>query len=188
MNIVLIYGTAAPAGRLAKAMRAVTERIWPADGAHATVIDLAEISLPFAGATPWDRLSDQVREAIETVVAANAVIIFSPVYRASAPGSLKNFLDLLPVEAFEAKPVAIVAMGATHHHFLAVEADLHPILSWFGAILLPSLYLSSASFEQGELTGNTADDLAAYTSSVLDAARRLHGLRFMPRPLAAAKP
>ena len=41
------------------------------------------------------------------------MLLASPVYRASFTGALKNLLDLTPVEALRAKPVGIVAMGAT---------------------------------------------------------------------------
>ena len=65
---------------------------------------------------------------------ADAVILASPVYRGSFTGALKNLLDHLPIEALTGKPVGIVAMGATNHHYLGVDWHLRDVLAWFGAI------------------------------------------------------
>ena len=55
---------------------------------------------------------------------ADAVLMASPVYRGSYTGALKNLLDLTPVDALRNKPVGIVAMGATLHHYLGVDGQL----------------------------------------------------------------
>ena len=57
-------------------------------------------------------------------LAAGAVLIGAPVYRASFPGVLKNLLDIAPVEALQNKPVGILAMGGSAHHYLAVDTQL----------------------------------------------------------------
>src|SRR6185369_4811522 len=94
---------------------------------------------------------------------AEAVVLATPVYRASLTGALKNALDLLPVEALRGKPVGIVAMGATLHHYLGAESHLRDVLAWFGAVTLPtSVYLSSAEFKDGVLQpagANALDEL-----------------------------
>ena len=61
---------------------------------------------------------------MEQIVGASAVLIAAPVYRASYPGVLKNLLDIAPVEALQGKPVGIVAMGGSAHHFLGVDWQL----------------------------------------------------------------
>ena len=77
-------------------------------------------------------------------------LLATPVYRGSFTGTLKNLLDHVPIEALRDKPVAIVAMGATAHHYLGAERHLRDVLSWFGALTLPTaVYLESADFEDG---------------------------------------
>ena len=49
------------------------------------------------------------------------IILASPVYRGSFTAALKNLLDHLPIEPLAAKPVGIVAMGATSHHYLGMD-------------------------------------------------------------------
>ena len=78
------------------------------------------------------------------------MLLATPVYRGSFTGTLKNLLDHVPIEALRDKPVAIVAMGATAHHYLGAERHLRDVLSWFGALTLPTaVYLESADFEDG---------------------------------------
>ena len=74
----------------------------------------------------------------------------TPVYRGSMTGTLKNLLDHVPVEALRDKPVAIVAMGASDHHYLGAERHLRDVLAFFGALVVPTAcYLSSRDFEDG---------------------------------------
>ena len=81
----------------------------------------------------------------------------SPVYRGSYTGALKNLLDLTPVDALRNKPVGIVAMGATLHHYLGVDGQLRAVLAWFGALVLPtSVYLESSHFKDGQLADSAA--------------------------------
>ena len=71
----------------------------------------------------------------------------APVYRASYPGVLKNLLDQTPPEGLQNKPVGIVAMGGSPHHFLGVDWQLREVLTWFGALVAPtSVYLTGNDF------------------------------------------
>ena len=84
------------------------------------------------------------------IAAAEAVLIGAPVYRASYPGVLKNLLDTTPVEALQAKPVGIVAMGGSPHHYLGVDWQLREVLTWFGALVAPtSVYITGGDFKDG---------------------------------------
>ncbi len=187
MKIDLIYGTATPPGRLAKAMAAFEAALDAVAGLETATVDLSAITLPPAGSVAPDDLPDEARAALESIAAADGVVVFSPVFRAAAPGVLKNLFDLLPIEALEAKPVGTVAMGASPHHFLAVDADLHPIVAWFGAITMAAgPYLTSRSFENGALTGEAEAALGDYARSFAEVVKRLQGIQLLPRPLAAA--
>jgi len=185
MKIALVYGAAAPAGRLMRSLEAF-EAALAGQSVETSVLDLSRLDMPWADGTPLESLAAPVREAIGAVAASDAVAVFSPVYRATAPGVLKNLFDLLPIEALEGKAVGIVSMGATPHHFLAVSQDLHPILSWFGAFSVPEgIYLTSRSFEDGALVESARGELVAYAGTLADTASRLSAMRIRPRPLAA---
>jgi NAD(P)H-dependent FMN reductase len=186
MKLSLIYGTAAPAGRLAAAMTSFKTAMEANGKASAVTLSLAATPLDWADGRPDEKLPTASRTMIEEISSSAGMVVFTPVYRAAAPGALKNMFDLLPVEALEAKPVGIVAMGATLHHFLGVDAGLHPVLAWFGAVVIPpGVYLTSASFEAGVVTKTAEEELAAYARTMVDFAGRLSGARIEPRPLAA---
>jgi NAD(P)H-dependent FMN reductase len=56
------------------------------------------------------------------------------------PGAPKNATDLTPFPALRGDtPVALLAVGGSHHHYLGAERHLRDVLSFFGAALvLPS--------------------------------------------------
>jgi len=115
------------------------------------------------------------------------VLLASPVYRGSFTGALKNLLDLTPLEALRAKPMGIVAMGATSHHYLGVDWQLRAVLAWFGALVVPtSVYLESGHFQDGRLVDAAAaaalTDLVRALVAMTGHARDQAG----PPPLSAA--
>ena len=114
---------------------------------------------------------------MERVTAADMFIIGTPIFRAAYTGALKNLLDLLPVEALRGKVCGLVGMGATDHHYLAVDTQLRPVLTWFGAHTVPtSVYLQSRHFSEGRLADPAAaDSLKALAAGVVAMQERLAG-------------
>ena len=184
-KIVAILGSVTPPGRLSAAVSGALERARAA-GHDTELFDLGQLKLGFADGRPIDQLDDDTPKLVTAVSGAEAVLLATPVYRATLTGALKNALDLLPVEALQGKPVAVVAMGATLHHYLGAESHLRDILAWFGAWQLPtSVYLSSGDFAEGTLTESAAASLDQVLSAlaVLADALLLPG----PAPLAAKR-
>jgi FMN reductase len=155
-----------------------------------TVVDLAATPVEICDGRPEAAYGDATRAAIRAVREASAVAIASPVYRASYPGVLKNFVDLLPVEALAGKPVGILAMGASAHHYLGVDTQLRAVLAWFGALVAPtSVYLTSGDFASGELTAAAAvEDVRALAHTLVTLAERVTGTTLGPVPIAARTP
>lgn len=77
--------------------------------------------------------SAAIVEANRLVEEADAVIIASPVYKASYTGVLKAYIDLLPQKGLEGKLVAPLFIGGTLAHLLTIEYALKPVLSTMGA-------------------------------------------------------
>ena len=134
-----------------------------AEGVDIDVMNLAETTIDICDGRALDRYSADTRRAVDRIATAAAVLIAAPVYRASFPGVLKNLLDIAPVEALQAKPVGIVAMGGSAHHYLAVDTQLRQVLGWFGALVAPTaVYLTGADFRDGQLIpGSASADLIA---------------------------
>jgi FMN reductase len=136
-----VLGSATPPGRFRRALAEAAGRAVPT----AELIDLSEHELPFAGAA-----GSELGEIGEAIAKAPAIVFATPVYRGSMTGTLKNLLDLLPVEALQGKVVGLAAMGASDHHFLGAERHLRDVLAFFGAVVAPvAVYLTSDDFSEG---------------------------------------
>lgn len=183
MNLVAVVGAVTPPGRLDAAVRFAADRAAARPGVTASVLSLGEHRISFANGRPLEQFTDDTARVVGALAAADAVLLASPVYRASFTGALKNLLDLTPVEALRAKPVGIVAMGATSHHYLGVDWHLRAVLSWFGALVVPtSVYLESRHFRDGRL-----DDQAS-RESLADLIGALLAMAAMPRDHAGPPP
>ncbi|MGE0599952.1 MAG: NADPH-dependent FMN reductase [Dehalococcoidia bacterium] len=186
-SITAILGSVTPPGRLSSAISGALDRA-SANGHLTTLLDLGQLNLGFADGRPVEQLTDDTPRLVHSVEQAEAVILATPVYRATLTGALKNALDLLPIEALMGKPVGVVAMGATLHHFLGAESHLRDILSWFGAWQVPTnVYLSSADFAEGKLTDGAADQLDALVDALTKLADASKSLPAGPAPLAARR-
>ena len=186
-GLLMLVGAATPPGRLAAAIATTAEAARTGGDVAVEILNLAETPIDICDGRPLESYGEGTREAVVRIAAAAAVLIGAPVYRASYPGVLKNLLDIVPVEALQNKPVGIVAMGGSPHHYLAVDTQLRQVLAWFGALVAPtSVYVTGGDFRDGELTSETArKELVALTDTLMTLARRLDPASLGPMPLAA---
>jgi FMN reductase len=185
-TLLMVVGAATPPGRLAAAIAVAAQAARTGDVA-VDILNLAEVPVEICDGRALEAYGEATRQAVAQIAAAGAVLIGAPVYRASFPGVLKNLLDITPVEALQNKPVGIVAMGGSPHHYLAVDSQLRAVLAWFGALVAPTaVYLTGGDFRDGRLTSDTArNDLAALTGTLITLMRRLDPASLGPSPLAA---
>src|SRR5712691_2472470 len=186
-TLLMIVGAATPPGRLAAAIAMAAEAAGTGGGDVAVdILNLAETPIEICDGRPLDAYGAATQQAVARITRARAVLIGAPVYRASFPGVLKNLLDITPVEALQNKPVGIVAIGGSPHHYLAVDSHLRLVLGWFGALVAPTgIYLTGGDFKDGQLVSEGArKDLAALTATLLTLSR-LDPATLGPLPLAA---
>jgi FMN reductase len=182
-KLLMIIGAATPPGRLAAA---IAFAAGTAKDITVDILNLAETPVEICDGRPLDSYSQRTREAVARITSADAVLIAAPVYRATYPGVLKNLLDIAPVESLQGKPVGIVAMGGSPHHFLGVDWQLRAMLTWFGALVAPTaVYVTGGDFKDGQLASDSArKDLAALVETLI-ALMRLDRASLGPVPLAA---
>jgi FMN reductase len=189
MQVTVVYGAPTPPGRLATAVDHIAGRL--DQGSPSDVVRRIDLHQePLAPMrTDWDvELDPRNARAIEIIDASHAVVIGSPVYRASIPGVLKNLLDHLSVESLRNKPVGLVVVGALPHHYLGVDRHMRDILSWFGALPLPtSVYLTHDDFVEGRLRPEAEAGLDELARTLLLFSTHVAQVEFGPAPLAAAK-
>ena len=186
-TLLMVVGAATPPGRLAAAIAFAAESARTGGGIAVDILNLAEAPVEICDGRALEAYGEATRQAVARIAGAHAVLIGAPVYRASFPGVLKNLLDITPVEALQNKPVGIVAMGGSPHHYLAVDSQLRAVLAWFGALVAPTgVYLTGGDFRDGQPASDTArNDLAALTGTLITLMRRLDPASLGPSPLAA---
>ena len=187
-RLVAVVGSVTPPGRLNAAIQSAVEYASAQHDVSAEILNLADYRLSFADGRPLDRFGDDTARVVAQVASADAVLLASPVYRGSFTGALKNLLDLTPLDALRNKPVGIVAMGATLHHYLGVDWHLRAVLAWFGALVAPtSVYLESSHFQDGKLADAGARAALSDLVAALLAMTRCTGRPLGPPPLASGR-
>jgi FMN reductase len=186
-TLLMLVGAATLPGRLAAAIDHAAEAMRAEDtGTAVDILNLADAAIDICDGRALDSYGETTRQAVARISGAAAVLIAAPVYRASYPGVLKNLLDITPVEALQNKPVGILAMGGSPHHYLAVDTQLRAVLGWFGALVAPTgVYVTGGDFKDGRLASEGARaDLMALTRTLI-ALARLDPATLGPKPLAA---
>lgn len=176
MKLTTIYGSPTPPGKLARGLILLEDHVqtthpsWEIDR-------LSSNSLGHVTGVWGD-------DAVTRVESADAVIITSPVFRGSIPGTLKLLLDMLPNSALRSKPVGIFTVAAAPHHFLSAERHLRDILSWFGALTTPnSVFFVDRRLAEGEVDKEVYSDISEFTDQVIYLAEKTTGASFGPGPL-----
>ncbi|MCI0763973.1 NADPH-dependent FMN reductase [Bacillus sp. TL12] len=120
--------------------------------AEIKLLDLAEYEVVFSdGRNYWEYEGD-TKYVTETIMAADAIIIGTPTFQASIPATLKNIFDLLPVNAFRDKVVSMLVTAGTAKHYLMVEQQLKPILSYMKAHIVPTyVFIEEKDFHRKEI-------------------------------------
>lgn len=120
-----------------------------------TLVDLAEFEMVFSdGRNYWEYEGD-TKLVLETIMAADAIIIGTPTFQASIPATLKNIFDLLHVNALRDKVVGMFVTAGTAKHYLMVEQQLKPILSYMKAHIVPTyVFIEEKDFYRKEIVND----------------------------------
>jgi FMN reductase len=87
---------------------------------------------------------DRVLSAIEN---ADALVVASPIFKASYTGLFKHLFDLIEPKMLEGRPVLLAATGGSDRHALVIEHQLRPLFAFFRANVLPiGLYATNGDF------------------------------------------
>jgi FMN reductase len=95
--------------------------------------DIVLRDLPAEALVTADARHPALVAAIEQVLAADVLLVATPIYKAAYSGLLKVFLDLLPPDALRDTRVLPIATGGSPGHLLALDYALKPVLGALGA-------------------------------------------------------
>ena len=165
LRLVGIAGSpAAPSRSRALVVRALSHL--GALGADTALIDLAQLS---ADALLVRRKDAGVDDAIGQAIAADALVLGTPVYRATYSGQLKAFFDLLPQDALRGRVIGLIVTGHGDAHALAADTGLRPLVaSLRGLTAARSIYATNASFpDQTSIPASLDADLRALAEELI---------------------
>ncbi|WP_018934253.1 NADPH-dependent FMN reductase [Gracilibacillus lacisalsi] len=123
--------------------------------AEVTLLDLAEYDMQFSDGRNYLDYQGDTKKVTETIMEADALLIGTPIFQASIPGSLKNIFDLLPVGGLEGKVASMIVTAGSQRHYLIPEQQLKPILGYMKAQIVQSyVYIEDVDFYRKEITND----------------------------------
>jgi len=148
-----------------------------AAGARTRLVDLGD--LPADGLLGRAQHPD-VAQALEELAAAQALVVGTPIYRATYTGLLKVFFDLLPAGALAGTVTLPIATGGGPGHLLMLDHGIRPLIaSLDGLTTARAVYATPADFDGQQpneaLRANldaAADEALALAGALAPAAAR----------------
>ncbi len=96
-----------------------------------------------------------LRDAVDAVIGADALIAVTPIFSASYSGLFKTFFDVLDKDSLTGKPVLMGATAGTARHSLALEYALRPLFAYMRAMAVPTaVFAASEDWAGGDDTGH----------------------------------
>ncbi|WP_160035082.1 NADPH-dependent FMN reductase [Paenibacillus sp. An7] len=150
-KIAVINGSPSLTSRL-NAVIEYAERELREAGFEVERINVAELPAEDLILTKFE--SEHIVKANGIVAEADAVIVASPVYKASYTGVLKTFLDLVPERGLAGKTILPLFIGGSLAHLLTIDYALKPVLSVLGARhILAGIYTVDAQVARNDQGG-----------------------------------
>lgn len=160
LNIVAVSGGLNSPSKTEALLQAILDELAQALPIHVHFIKFSEIGHLLGGAMERKQLPQRVQDDLAAVETADALLVGTPVYRASFTGLFKHFFDFVEQTALLDVPVLLAASGGSERHALVLEHQLRPLFSFFQAQTLPiGVYATDKDFSpaytvQSELLAN----------------------------------
>ncbi|MBL8563540.1 MAG: NAD(P)H-dependent oxidoreductase [Gemmobacter sp.] len=134
------------------------------------LLDITDFGPALGPARHIADLPAEARAKLDRLLSAEALVLATPIYKASYPGLFKHLIDLLDPDALRGKPVLLAATGGGEKHALVVEHQLRPLLAFFEAqSLATAVHASDKDFTGGALTGAATQERLARAVAQFDA-------------------
>lgn len=130
------------------------------------VIDLRELATDITTALTSQLVTPRLREAVDSLGAADGLIAAAPVYKAGASGLFTSFFHVLDNDLLIGKPTVLAATAGTSRHALVVDDQMRSLFAYLRTLTVPtSLFAAPEDWgdsagEQGAL--NKRIDRAAF--------------------------
>lgn len=147
LNIVAVSGGLNALSKTESLVQNILDELAQATPITVHFIKLSEIGPLLSGAVYRNQLPVSVQSDLEAIESADALVIGTPVYRASFTGLFKHLFDFVDQSALVDVPVLLAATGGSERHALVLEHQLRPLFSFFEAQTLPiGVYATDKDF------------------------------------------
>jgi FMN reductase len=103
-----------------------------------TVIELREIAVEVTTALTAQHVGPRLRAAIDSLVAADGIVVSAPVYKAAVSGLVTSFFHVLDNDLLIGKPVVLAATAGTARHALVVDDQMRPLFAFLRTLPVPT--------------------------------------------------
>ncbi len=143
------------ADRLAAETVAALQRVEEGVEVSVDTIELRDLAHDITNNLLTGFAPQPLEEAINTVIAADALIAVTPIFSTSYSGLFKSFIDVLDPDSLTGKPVLIGANAGTARHSLAIDYAIRPLFAYLHADAV-----STGVFAASSDWGSAADEVA----------------------------
>jgi FMN reductase len=136
------------------------------------VIELRELANDIAQNMVTGFPGPRLRDAVDTVTAADGLIVVTPVFTGSYSGLFKSFFDVIDKDVLTGRPVLIAATGGSARHSLVLEYAMRPLFAYLRSVVAPTaVYAASEDWGTGGdgALADRIDRAAAELAALVDA-------------------
>jgi FMN reductase len=186
LRVVAVSGSPTQPSRTTALVVEVAERLARGVEGEVTLVELAPLLGELGQGVFRPQIGAAAQAALDTVEAADVLVVGSPAYRATYTGLFKLFFDHVGQYALVDKPVILTATGGSDRHALLVEHQMRPLFGFFQAHTLPlGIYAGEADFSDYQVASEELSsriDLSIRRALPLIAATTTPGALEFARP------
>lgn len=152
LKVVAVSGSPSVPSRSEALIDVIIQQLQQHIRVEAEYVKLNQISHLLNGAAHRELFAPEIQAVLRQIEMADALIVASPVYRASYTSLFKYIFDYIEQYSLVRKPVLIAATGGSERHALVLDHQFHPLFSFFNAYTLPiGIYAMDKDFENYQL-------------------------------------
>jgi len=150
--VAVAAGTSTPSSTRMLADRLAGAAAEALGDADVSVIELRPLAHAIADAQLTGFPAGELAEAVETVNAADGLVLVSPTFTASYSGLFKSFIDVLEPDSLRGRPTLLGATGGSPRHSLVLDHALRPLTAYLGMLTAPTgVFAATADWGAPEL-------------------------------------
>ncbi len=143
----------------------------------AEMVELRDLAREISNGITTGIVGNTLREVLDSIARADAVIAATPVYKAGASGLFSSFWNLMDDDAVLATPVALAATAGTPRHALVPDEVMRPMFAYLRALTIPTSVFAATEDWSNPTSIRTRAERAGGELSVLIKADIRHLMR-----------